>query len=313
MSSNYLRSFLLALVVSLGAGGCANQLMDVRTENQRLTGAVGALRAEKRRAERRVRELENENMLLRDRAETGAIIRDRTGEVVTLPVEVLAPSTSRGGGGADPAAVEPDLAVDERVVDVTPDGTAIIYADDALYGRSREWSNDTVALEPAADDGEDVDGARAAPPAPRRHERIVDAPVAPRRKPAPRAVADAGPAYRAAVDLLKLGQHEQAVTALRSFLEAFPGHEYADNAQYWLGEAFYDRKEYDRALVEFRATVTGHPKGNKVPDALLKIGYCYLAMGQVEKARFALEQVVTIYPRTEPADLASQRLETIAK
>jgi TolA-binding protein len=52
-----------------------------------------------------------------------------------------------------------------------------------------------------------------------------------------------------------------------------------------------------------------YPRGNKVPDALLKVGYCYQAMGQGEKAQVVLEQVVTRYPKSEPAALAAKRLE----
>ena len=46
-----------------------------------------------------------------------------------------------------------------------------------------------------------------------------------------------------------------------------------------------------------------------MPDALLKVGYCYQAMGQGEKARAVLEQVVNLYPKSEPAALAARRLE----
>ena len=102
----------------------------------------------------------------------------------------------------------------------------------------------------------------------------------------------------------------RATGALRSFLVKYPRHEYADNAQYWLGEAFYAHKDYQHALMEFRATIETYPRGNKVPDALLKVGYCYMALGQTEKARAVLEQVVNLYPKTEPAALASKRLET---
>jgi len=39
------------------------------------------------------------------------------------------------------------------------------------------------------------------------------------------------------------------------------------------------------------------------------VGYCYQAMGQSDKARAVLEQVVNLYPRTEPGTLAAKRLE----
>ena len=115
--------------------------------------------------------------------------------------------------------------------------------------------------------------------------------------------------YRAAVELVKASKFDDAVAALRAFIARYPRHDYADNAQYWLGEAFYAQKDYARALVEFRRVVEVYPRGNKVPDALLKVGYCYQALGQGEKARAVLEQVVNNYPKSEPATLAARRLE----
>ena len=47
-----------------------------------------------------------------------------------------------------------------------------------------------------------------------------------------------------------------------------------------------------------------------MPDALLKVGFCYQSLGQAEKAKAVLEQVVSLYPKTEPAALAAKRLET---
>ena len=54
----------------------------------------------------------------------------------------------------------------------------------------------------------------------------------------------------------------------------------------------------------------GFDKHAEVPDALLKVGYCYSALGQADKARAVLEQVVNLYPKSEPAALAAKRLES---
>ena len=48
----------------------------------------------------------------------------------------------------------------------------------------------------------------------------------------------------------------------------------------------------------------------KIADALLKVGFCYQSLGQPDKAKAVLEQVVSLYPKTEPAALAAKRLET---
>ena len=39
--------------------------------------------------------------------------------------------------------------------------------------------------------------------------------------------------------------------AFREFLKLYGGSDLADNAQYWLGECFYDRKDYPAAVREF--------------------------------------------------------------
>src|SRR5690606_34317546 len=102
------------------------------------------------------------------------------------------------------------------------------------------------------------------------------------------------------------------IASLRGFLATHPRHDYADNAQYWLGEAYYAQNDYRQALGEFRIVIETYPRGNKVPDALLKVGYCYQALGQTDKARAVLEQVVNLYPKSEPATLAATRLHASA-
>lgn len=57
--------------------------------------------------------------------------------------------------------------------------------------------------------------------------------------------------------------------------------------------------------------VESYPKGNKVPDALLKMGYCFVSLEQTVKARAAFEQVVDAYPGTAPAQLAAAKLKEL--
>jgi len=54
-----------------------------------------------------------------------------------------------------------------------------------------------------------------------------------------------------------------------------------------------------------------HPQGNKVPDALLKLGYCYSQLGEADKARQVWEQVIRVYPKSNPATLATTKLSEL--
>jgi tol-pal system protein YbgF len=119
--------------------------------------------------------------------------------------------------------------------------------------------------------------------------------------------------YRQSYRALGQGKHDEAAEGFREFLRRYPTHDLADNAQYWLGECSYDRKDFAAAVREFRRVVERFSHGNKVPDALLKIGYSYLALGSVEAGKQSLEQLVRSYPRHETAVLATARLAELER
>lgn len=118
--------------------------------------------------------------------------------------------------------------------------------------------------------------------------------------------------YQAAFELLKQGRYAEASSALRQFMIAFPDSTLSDNAQYWLAETHYVSQAYARALPEFQAVVDKYPQSRKIPDALLKIGYCNVELKRYDAARKALQTVVANYPETTAARLAAQRLERLA-
>jgi tol-pal system protein YbgF len=117
--------------------------------------------------------------------------------------------------------------------------------------------------------------------------------------------------YKEAMDAIELGEYPRAVASLKVFLQKYPNHELADNAQYWIGESHYVQKQYSSALSAFRGVVDSFPLGNKVPDAILKSGYCLLQLGDTEGARRALSRVTTEFPNTSPAALAARKLQEL--
>ncbi len=119
--------------------------------------------------------------------------------------------------------------------------------------------------------------------------------------------------YQAAFDLLKNGQYMDSAEAFRQFLVVFPSSPLADNAQYWLAETYYVQRQFTTALPAFELVVSNYPNSIKLPDALLKIGFCNYELSQWDEARVALERVVREFPDTTAARLATQRLERMAQ
>src|SRR5579863_4141734 len=129
--------------------------------------------------------------------------------------------------------------------------------------------------------------------------------------------ADNGPSsteqavYAQAFDALKAGSYSLAITGFRDFLTTYPNSALAENAQYWLGEAYYVNHDYESAAGSFRSVLKKWPDSRKAPDALLKLGYAQYAQKQYPAAKATLTDVTKKYPGTESAKLAADRLKRI--
>jgi tol-pal system protein YbgF len=117
--------------------------------------------------------------------------------------------------------------------------------------------------------------------------------------------------YDRAFQSLKELKYADAAQQFQSFLGVYPASDYADNAQYWLGESYYVTRNYEIALDAFKDLLAKYPDSPKVPDGLLKIGYTHYELKQWDQARAALEQVEQQYPGTTLARLAGSRLRSM--
>ncbi len=119
--------------------------------------------------------------------------------------------------------------------------------------------------------------------------------------------------YQAAFNLLKEGDYEKAIKGLLAFLEAYPQGAYADNAQYWLGEAYYVTRQYESAMQAFDKLLEAHPESPKVSHAELKKGYIYYELGETAEAERILRLLVDRHPNTAVGRLAQERLERMKR
>jgi len=119
--------------------------------------------------------------------------------------------------------------------------------------------------------------------------------------------------YQLAFDLLRNGSYVESAAAFDQFLAVFPSSPLADNAQYWLAETYYVQRQFTTALPAFQTVVDSYPDSSKLPDALLKIGFCSYELQQWDAARAALARVTREFPETTAARLASQRLERLTQ
>lgn len=118
-------------------------------------------------------------------------------------------------------------------------------------------------------------------------------------------------AYEHAFSALKAGNYSDAISQFKDFLQHYPQSPLDDNAQYWIGEAYYVMRDYDSAASAFRAVGERYPQSRKAPDALLKLGLTQYDQQHLDDARATLRQVVQRYPDSDAAKLATNQLAKI--
>ncbi len=168
----------------------------------------------------------------------------------------------------------------------------------------------TAGSVPTSPPAEDVPEVR--PPMDTPSETVaLDQPQVASQAVSSNTAADEKAAYDAAFQSLKELRYADAAEGFQAFLTQYPSSEYADNAQYWLGESYYVTRNYDIALTAFQRLMDRYPDSPKVPDALLKVGYTHYELKQWDNARAALTQVQQNYPDTTLARLAESRLRSM--
>ncbi|MDI1292417.1 MAG: tol-pal system protein YbgF [Methylobacter sp.] len=121
-------------------------------------------------------------------------------------------------------------------------------------------------------------------------------------------VGDEKQQYQQAYEALRYGHTAKAIIAFNAVLSKNPGSEYANNAQYWLGEAYRVNQDVDLARKAFNDVVEKYPDSTKVPDALLKLGYIEVEQKNTVKAREYLTRVTVDFPSSTAARLAAKKL-----
>lgn len=116
--------------------------------------------------------------------------------------------------------------------------------------------------------------------------------------------------YRSAIDLvLKKRDFDAGATALQGYLDQYPEGHYAANAQYWLGQIYYQQEDLERAGKWFRMMIEQFPQHQKAPEAKLKLAKVLHASGDIAQAKTLLDEVVA--SDSSVSSLAREFLKTL--
>jgi len=337
------RGLCVLAALAILAGGCASRRAVDRLESEvgRLRSELAEMRVGQEATSRGIANVTSQLQSLDIPAlgdEVGRLSRRADAAEMTLAatrtqVEALTPRTGLSGAPTPapapagtarvpaplppsstvtspvPAPLPPDPAVMTPVPAPAPSGRASISPPPAPAPPPSATMLPSPTLSPTS-----APPPSAGPPTAAVEKPRVTPPPAPPAtiitpaKPAPKAGGNPEQEYAAALATYRAREHGQAVIDFLDFIAKYPKHPLAGNAQYWIGEAYWAQRDYRQALVEFEKVFEHGP--GKAPDAQLKIGLCYLRLGDVTRAQQAWQRVVNEYPKSESAAMAKSLIAT---
>ncbi|HKJ03399.1 MAG TPA: tol-pal system protein YbgF [Longimicrobiales bacterium] len=117
--------------------------------------------------------------------------------------------------------------------------------------------------------------------------------------------------FNAAVGAFNRGSLSTARTAFQQFLQSYPGHPLAPDANFFLADILVQENRLEDALEAFQRIPQTFPTASKVPDAMYRAALLQIELDKVSDARATLERIVNTYPGTGVAVLAAEKLREI--
>ncbi|MGO3344169.1 MAG: tol-pal system protein YbgF [Marinomonas sp.] len=132
---------------------------------------------------------------------------------------------------------------------------------------------------------------------------------------APIAIIPASPQAQSAYDdayaLIRDKQFDTAEVAFTEFVKNYPDNKLTGNGYYWLGELKLVLGKPKEAAQSFLTVIKKFPGHSKEPDALYKLGSVYDQLGNVDASKTYLQDVITRFPDSKAAKLATSYLTSI--
>ncbi len=70
-------------------------------------------------------------------------------------------------------------------------------------------------------------------------------------------------------------------------------------------------KQYEQAILAYQEVITKYPKGNKVPNAMLRQAIAFLEINDKTSSKLLLQKVIKQFPGSSEAKIAQKKLKTI--
>lgn len=118
--------------------------------------------------------------------------------------------------------------------------------------------------------------------------------------------------YQRALKLYNKKDYNKAIEEFKKLLESSPKGTYADNCTYWIGECYYMINDFAQAIGWYKK-VFNYTDTEKSDDAQFKLAKSYTRMGENSQAVYEYENLLSMYPASEYVARAKKDLDKLKK
>lgn len=291
----------IAFLAAFAAAGCHNNSTLLEKQLNSLSSQLEEIKKSNTSMRLKIEDLENRVLLIQDELYTMKLAKGKKTENPVLPVVKLWP------------APEPDDYGDKYADD--SDFNSIVFKNIDENGNVIEFSGSSASNSRSISPVTSPEIERLAKGEKLKVVSVEQTKVSKTHTTKKEAKQDSESEvlneYKEAYELYRSGDSRTALVKFRDFLKKNPNHPYSDNAQYWIGECYYDMRDYVSAREEFKKVINDYPDGNKVPDAMLKLALSSQMLKLFEEAREMYTNILLSYPSTPAAEIAMTKIKEI--
>jgi tol-pal system protein YbgF len=102
--------------------------------------------------------------------------------------------------------------------------------------------------------------------------------------------------------------YNDAIEQFSQYLRATKG-KHLEEATFLRGEAYYDSKQYKKAIIDYSKFPEKFTKSKKMPNVLFKIGQSFEALSMKDDAKGFYQEIVEKFPKAPEAAKAKKKLK----
>ena len=122
---------------------------------------------------------------------------------------------------------------------------------------------------------------------------------------------DENETYERAQGQRRIGNYQGAITAFQGFVAKYPKSTLAPRAQYWIGDSYFNLRDFKNAIASQQKLLASYPDSSSVPDALLNMASSQLEAGDTATARKTMDGLIARYPASDAAEKARRRVANL--